>query len=576
MKVNNLLKKVGSVITTVALLATLGTTAFATDDVTVGVGGDGISITKVETVKHADSADVYDVTVTYKTTKDNTVGMTMLVYKNSDDSGLDVKTGSGADNSYKNESMQIIGIDQTNAESGSDGSAKEGSFTFSVTTNAGTTEAPNVYHIKKGKKALIAVSGDKCTPAYALFGVNAVADSATINVTKVTLDAHANATDEEIKGLLNNEVMNAKIVIMDADEKEIAQVGVSNATASGWEKQADGTFKNTYTFAQGCKTVSGVDFQKPISVSITATITKTAVSGTVAKLGSAEVTGNVATISVNNSVLKDATDLSALTTYLNTNYADVQLKADGLTDTIENGASFESSDNYGASKTSYTYTATVNADTGKNGNVKLDANQPITVTVNITSDSITDVKLMKDSDVFGETDSVEINEADSKVDDSIVNVVKAKLKAAGWKISYVKNSNPATTVEVDGSDIGYGTPVVDKENKKVTLKILTIGNVSVGETPVNIEVSYTVKPEKQILLGDVDGDGVADDLDYSAFYNHYTGISIFDALNDHSTDNYKAADIDGNGTVDDLDYSAYYNHYTGISVDPNIGKPVTK
>ena len=280
MKVNNLLKKVGSVITTAALLATLGTTAFADapEKYTDSNEGTGIKITDVRT-EQVGTSDIYKVTVDYYTTVDNLTGMTMMMYTKND-----INDPSSLEKPRYEASMKIVGIDQQAGKKGATGTAaddadKKGSFVFNITTNE---SGSNGYYVKKGVPALIAVSGDQCTPAYALCGVNAVADSATINVTKVTQDAPANATDEEIKGLLNNndDVMNAKIDIRDANKDLITQAGVSDATASGWEKQADGTFKNTYTFAQGCKTVSGVDFQKAISVSIVATITKTAVDAT--------------------------------------------------------------------------------------------------------------------------------------------------------------------------------------------------------------------------------------------------------------------------------------------------------
>lgn len=274
MKVNNLLKKVGSVITTAALLATLGTTAFADGGVTVGVGGDGISITKVETVQHENSTDVYDVTVTYKTTKDNAVGMTMLVYKNKDDSSLN----DNAANPYTEGSMQIIGIDQTKAESSSDGSAKEGSFTFSVTTNAGTTEAPNVYHIKKGKKALIAVSGDKCTPAYAALLIKLAAKEITPKTLDKAVSVAANASDVDIQSALDAAVKNVTVEVVD-DVTNNHQVSLDKADIkdANWTLGEDGKCTRRYTFKAGNTSVEGVEFKEDKTVVVTATITKTAV-----------------------------------------------------------------------------------------------------------------------------------------------------------------------------------------------------------------------------------------------------------------------------------------------------------
>lgn len=567
MKVNNLLKKVGSVITTAALLATLGTTAFADGGVTVGVNGDGISITKVETVQHENSTDVYDVTVTYKTTKDNAVGMTMLVYKNKDDSSLN----DNAANPYTEGSMQIIGIDQTKAESSSDGSAKEGSFTFSVTTNAGTTEAPNVYHIKKGKKALIAVSGDKCTPAYAALLIKLAAKEITPKTLDKAVSVAANASDVDIQSALDAAVKNVTVEVVD-DVTNNHQVSLDKADIkdANWTLGEDGKCTRRYTFKAGNTSVEGVEFKEDKTVVVTATITKTAVSGTVAKLGSAEVTGNVATISVNNSVLKDATDLSNLTTYLEENYKSVQLTAGDLTDTIENGASFETSDAYEVNKTSYTYTATVNAGTGKNGNVKLDANQLITVTVNITSDSITDVKLMKDSaEVTGELDSVQVPSGTTEA--NVPNEVKNLL--SDYSLSYTENKNGASatkTIALTDNKVGYTSKV---ESDKVTFTIATIDGISL-ETPFEVIVPYEVKPEKQILLGDVDGDGIITGNDWGMIANHLSKFEITSALNDKNSDAFKAADIDGDGFLTGNDWGSIANHLSKFEVSSTIGKVI--
>lgn len=567
MKVNNLLKKVGSVITTAALLATLGTTAFADGGVTVGVGGEGISITKVETVQHENSTDVYDVTVTYKTTKDNAVGMTMLVYKNKDDSSLN----DNAANPYNEGSMQIIGIDQTKAESSSDGSAKEGSFTFSVTTNAGTTETPNVYHIKKGKKALIAVSGDKCTPAYAALLLKAAAKTIAQKTLVDSVTVAANASDAEIQSALDDAAKNATVEVTD-DVKNNHQVSLDKADIkdANWTPGENGEYTRHYTFQKGNTSIEGVEFKEDKTVVVTATITKEAVSGMVAKLGSAEVTGNVATISVNNSVLKDATDLSALTTYLNTNYADVQLKADGLTDVIENGAAFTTTATYEEGKSSYNYTATVAVKPSKNGNVKLDVEQSINVTVNITSDSITDVKLMKDNaEVTGELDSVQVPSGTTEA--NVPNEVKNLL--SDYSLSYTENKNGASatkTIALTDNKVVYTSKV---ESDKVTFTIATIDGISL-ETPFEVIVPYEVKPEKQILLGDVDGDGIITGNDWGMIANHLSKFEITSALNDKNSDAFKAADIDGDGFLTGNDWGSIANHLSKFEVSSTIGKVI--
>lgn len=530
MKVNNLLKKVGSVITTAALLATLGTTAFADGDVTVGVGGDGISITNVNTVQRENSTDVYDVTVTYKTTKDNAVGMTMLVYKNTDNSNLDVKTVSGADNSYKDTSMQIIGIDQSAKLSGSDASAKEGTFTFSVTTNEGTKAAPNAYYIKKGKKALIAVSGDKCKPAYAPLLLKATAQSANNVTVSEPVHVDANATDEQIKTELDKVVPTQVTITDDVSGEHYVDISLADE-ASEWASSDGKTYTKTYTFKAENKNVEDVDFSKDITVTITATLEKDAIEGTVTKLGSQPVNKGdddklSATISVNASVFDGAEsgkELEKLTQYLNDNYAKVTLAAGDLTDTIADGAKFSTTEKtYSSTQNTYSYAADVETYTGEK--LKLASGVQIGVTVNITNDSITNVKLTKDNDeVTGELGSVQV--PTGTADDNIASAVMEKLSA--YSLSYAENKNgvdtPNKTIALNDNKVGYTSKV---ESDKVTFTIATIDKIALA-TPFEVVVPYTIAPA--FVYGDVNGDKLINLKDALLILNHIKGDELSEA-----------------------------------------------
>lgn len=503
MKVKNLLKKVGSVITTAALLATLGTTAFAekySDSVSTD---NSITITDVNTVQHKVNnvpvEGVYDVTVSYETTVKNVTGMTLLAYRST---GSDGKPAANeldttkADNNKYTDAMQIVGIEQNAAVDGTSDN-KTGSFTFTVTTNSTSNGA---YYIEKGKKALVAVSGDQCNPAYALFGVNATATSAKCTLGSetepVSIEASKNLNQE-----LNTMVIADKIAFYDENNNAItATADLSGVDFSSvtWTKDSSGVYKATVTLPKA--NISGVDIKgESINVELTAYVKIQAVPGTVTKLGSATVENDAATISVNNSVLKDATDLSKLTTYLTNNYKSVQLTADKLTDTIENGASFVALDNYGADTTSYTYTATVNAGTGKDGKVKLEATKSITVTVNITSDSITDVKLMKDNaEVIGGLDSVQV--PSDTTEDKVPNAVKGKL--SGYSLSYTENKDGSTeqkTIALTDNKVGYTNKV---ESDKVTFTIATIDGIALV-SPFSVVVPYTIAPA--VKYGDITG-----------------------------------------------------------------------
>lgn len=591
MKVNNLLKKVGSVITTAALLATLGTTAFADGVDTVGVGGDGISITKVETVQHENSTDVYDVTVTYKTTKKNVTGMTLLAYRSNteDNTPGDMKLDPDAQKNAYDDSkydegenspkkMQIVGIEQNAAVDGTSGDGT-GSFTFTVTTNSTNNGA---YYIAKGKKALVAVSGDQCKPAYALFGVNAVADSATINVTKVTLDAHANATDEEIKGLLNNEVKNAEIDIRDANKNLIAQAGVSNATASGWEKQADGTFKNTYTFAQGCKTVSGVDFQKPISVSITATITKTAVDATavdtfngksaengkfiieVQKSDLDSQTGDKGDY-LRNQILNKKVKFKAEETGKTTLYGEISIND---TEMVSEKQAYVESTN------TYDYTVTVPEGQITDSYVIVpEALKTFTVSVSVTEKpaitAITPTSAINNSDY-----SFAVSDTDAFTAENIAAKLKNDRAGDSTAVKYtVGTEQKDATLE----DFVYGWDVtITGDTAEAKLKITGIKTESISnQYSLNLtdNVLATVKVTKEeapaVKYGDVNGDGKIDITDVGLVFDE-----AFDLVTTKLTDTQKiAANVNGDSKIDITDVGLIFDKAFHLGDFPNGTEP---
>lgn len=169
MKVNNLLKRIGSVVTTAAMLATLGTTGFAADP-TPYVGslkGDKITITNVKRDDTEKDKGIYGFTISYDSgsaANQNSIGVTMLTYvmKNRD---ADVSVGT-EDNktAYNPEKMQIVGVNQ---EKQTDVS---GTIKFAVATS----ENPNGDMVMKpGQKGLVMIGGDNTTPAIAEFSIPA-------------------------------------------------------------------------------------------------------------------------------------------------------------------------------------------------------------------------------------------------------------------------------------------------------------------------------------------------------------------------------------------------------------------
>lgn len=171
MKVNNLLKRIGSVVTTAAMLATLGTTGFAADP-TPYVGslkGDKITITNVTRDDTKKDEGIYGFTISYDSgsNEKNSIGVTMLTYvmKNRD---ADVSVGT-EDNktAYNNSTMQIVGVNQEKQTS------QNGTIKFAVATSEDETKLENAMVMKPGQKGLVMIGGDNTTPAIAEFSIPA-------------------------------------------------------------------------------------------------------------------------------------------------------------------------------------------------------------------------------------------------------------------------------------------------------------------------------------------------------------------------------------------------------------------
>lgn len=192
MKVNNLLKRIGSVVTTAAMLATLGTTGFAADPVDVtGTKNDGSNI-KITSVKRTDmGSGVYKFTIGYDSedaSKQNSIGVTMLTYVMSDRSGISAGTA------YNDSTMQIVGVNQETQTN------TTGNIEFSVATSEDSSAlSSNALLMTSGQKGLVMIGGDNTTPAVAEFSIPAASwtiASATV-VSSSTLSSFVYNTSVE-------------------------------------------------------------------------------------------------------------------------------------------------------------------------------------------------------------------------------------------------------------------------------------------------------------------------------------------------------------------------------------------
>ena len=577
MKVNNLLKKVGSVITTAALLATLGTTAFAAGENVSTKPGKGISITSVTTTK-VDDNGLYNVKVEYATTVDNVTGMTMLAYRAKDSSGNPSDTALGT--AYSSD-MQIVGIDQKEPVKNN-----SGSFEFKVTTN---TDA-NGFYIQKGKKALIAVSGDQCEPAYATLLIKLAAKEITSKTLDKAVSVAANASDVDIQSALNAAAEKATVsVIDDVDGEHQVSLSLADIKDANWTLGEDGKYTKTYTFKAGNTSVEGVEFKEDKTVKVTATITKTAVDATavdtfngksaendkfiieVQKSDLDSQTGDKGDY-LRNQILNKKVKFKAEETGKTTLYGEI-LVADSMVSAKQE---------YAEGTNTYDYTVTVPEGQITDSYVIVpEALKTFTVSVSVTEKpaitAITPTSAINNSDY-----SFAVSDTDAFTAENIAAKLKNDRAGDSTAVKYtVGTEQKDATLE----DFVYGWDVtITGDTAEAKLKITGIKTESISnQYSLNLtdNVLATVKVTKEegtpIKLGDVNFDNKITGADLNMMKAFLAGQLPKDGqvskdLHDASSVRYNAANINRDTKFNGADLNRYKAHLAGQLTDENIGQ----
>lgn len=580
MKVNNLLKKVGSVITTAALLATLGTTAFATQYTDSISTNNSITITDVNTVQHKVNnvpvEGVYDVTVSYETTVKNVTGMTLLAYRSNtnDNTPGDMELNSDAQKNAYDDSkygegenspkkMQIVGIEQNAAVDGTSGDGT-GSFTFTVTTDSTNNGA---YYIAKGKKALVAVSGDQCKPAYALFGVNATAQSAgDVSLGNVEVPANADVNTKLIE--------EAKGRAVDLYEgKTILKDNVSLGDLKDSDFSDFSNTDNEYTFKakltkDNVTVPEGVDFPEAgIEVKFTATITKTAVSAE--KITAIE--GMTATTVEGNTVFTGAytpNDSTTLETIKNELVGKKVTLADStgtVTGQIAIGEGMVFGGTYDESIDEQDITFTVKVGTDAvldNDLLNVSAEKEATVKIKVSKTAVVNKIELVGNDISVNATK---GEDDGATKANIINALKEKLSNGyTFKLTDTKNNvtenvavgevEKAWTIEGAGTTFTATLKVTAITKEGFTTKLQEGGVVvTFAKAPV-----ITVTEAPKGMLGDVNGNNKIDLTDVSMALNIYLGVT-------ENPTEYQlwAAKVTKSANVTLKDVSKILNYYLG-------------
>ena len=194
------LKKITAAVSAAAMIATMGTTAFAAN---VIQSSSGITIKGITVTQRTDNSELYNVSVVYETTEVQDIGTTMLTYVKHGDALSSVTA-------YDKDTMNIVGIDQKNDTS---------AFTFTVTTD---TSASNGIYMIPGETGLLMLSGDKVggTPAVATLAIAALKVTNT-ELGEIAIINGADATDTAKKNAIINAVGAVKFTNTDGVSEDV-------------------------------------------------------------------------------------------------------------------------------------------------------------------------------------------------------------------------------------------------------------------------------------------------------------------------------------------------------------------
>lgn len=230
------LKKITAAVSAAAMIATMGTTAFAADS-TPGT----ITLGEISVIQDENDSTLYNVTVNYEISQDQNNGSTMLTYVKH---GADLTTSDTYTDvaDANNKKMNIVGVDQKDHKN------DKTPFTFKVTTDP---DAPNAIYMVPGEVGVLMLSGDNVSSAVA--SLIAIADlklnSTELGEIKIPNGANASvaakkaAILEKVGSAVYTSVYGVKTnVELTADNVTIDDNGSIKVTSNNITKNVTATF----------------------------------------------------------------------------------------------------------------------------------------------------------------------------------------------------------------------------------------------------------------------------------------------------------------------------------------------
>lgn len=551
------LKKITAAVSAAAMIATMGTSAFASE---ITVTNDTI------TISDTDGDGIFDITVNYTSTVNNEIGVTMLTYGMSDDSDIAASTG------YATTGMKIVGVDQSAGAVAKDGT---GSFNFKVSAIKNSNGG---YYLKRGVDAIIAVSGDGVptgsTPTYNTIKLPALpATSVTLaDSTAISVDYYSyENVKTKIAPALAAANKTAAVTAANVKKDKTLESYAATYTFDGNETVEEGTGENAgkyYVTIPAGATLKGDDAScitvgEGLKAEVPVTLNRVAWTATTIELtGAKEVSltkGDVTdgidkavknALVAKGFVIKDANEHSANVTNPNDAIA------------VEStGTAYDANATVDQTLT-YKVTAT-NAKSEQDGvavaTLASGEIADITVTVAALGADQFIVATAEGTKGGAAVSSVTVPNGTSEAD------AKVALTAAIDNIT-VKNATgdkteSGWTTSGEWSIAGY-----DATNESAATYTATIAiaeptergtDKGVNKDSIKLTLTLNVEAKPAGILGDVDGNGAVNEMDVTVLARYLAGWSGYTLKNE------SLADVDANDTVNKMDATVLARHLAG-------------
>lgn len=523
------LKKITAAVSAAAMIATMGTSAFAAN---VIQSSSGITIKGITVTQRTDDSELYNVSVEYETTEVQGIGTTMLTYVKHGDALSSVTA-------YDKDTMNIVGVDQKNDTS---------AFTFTVTTDS---SASNGIYMVPGESGLLMLSGDKVTtPAVATLAIAALKVTNT-ELGEIAIINGADATDTAKKNAIINAVGAVKFTNTDGVSEDVT-LAAENVTLT--ETGATITYNN-------------------YSVDVTASFVAKAFD--VAEITLLTDNDEVYTA---DSFLNDTADVNnqvaAKIKKVRVTGAEEEGVIPSETWTIGTDGAAVSVTGTAANDSETDLTVTVTAPASAKGDLK---GKTATVKVTLAADTTkiaTSYKLFDLSGTEVPSTGVKLTKSEglsaplpAEYSVKLYNNQNEEIDAGKWEITSFVWS-PLFNGNTEGTYVGTAT-IAPKSGEATE---------ATGVDKLTITLTVVVEEQKGVkfVLGDVNGDGQVNGSDVTDLMNHVSELIIINDMSDETGRTFKASDVNEDGSVNGSDVTDLMNHVSELIMSNRIGLELTK